>query len=86
MLADIRFILVEIRTGVNISVPTEKGKTMENKYYWTMGWSGDVELGVGNGYFLPRRAAVLLHPEYFDENGNPILEKLPMDGERREGE
>ena len=61
------------------SVPTEKGKTMD-KYYWTIGWSGDVELGVGDGCYLPRKAAVLLHPEYFDEEGNPILSALPMDG------
>ena len=59
---------------------------MGNKYCWTMGWSGDVELGVGDGYYLPRKAAVLLHPEYFDEEGNPILSALPMDGERKDNE
>ena len=56
---------------------------MENKYCWTMGWNGDVELGIGDGYYLPRKAAVSLHPEYFDECGNPILTALPMDGERK---
>lgn len=59
---------------------------MENKYCWTMGWSGDVELGTRDGCYLPRKVAVLLHPEYFDQDGNPILSALPMDGERREGE
>ena len=59
---------------------------MAAEYYWTMGWSGDVELGVGKGYYLPRKAAVLLHPEYFDKDGNPILTALPMDGERKDND
>ena len=53
---------------------------MSDKYCWTMGWGGTVELGIGNGYYLPRKAAALLHPEYFDECGNPIMTALPMDG------
>lgn len=59
---------------------------MSNKYCWTMGWSGDVELGVGEGCYLPRKAAVLLHPEFFDEGGNPILSALQMDGERKDND
>ena len=49
-------------------------------YCWTMGWSGEVELGTGDGYYIPRKAAVILHPEFFDEDGNPIIDALPMDG------
>lgn len=59
---------------------------MDSKYYWTIGWSGDIELGCGKGYYLPRKAAILLHPEYFDEKGEPILGMLPLDGERRTNE
>ena len=62
--------------------------------YWTMGWGGDPELGFSDGTYLPRKAALLLHSEYFDKNGNPILSALPvgkpncgakMDGERKDG-
>lgn len=55
------------------------------EYYWTMGWGGSIELGIGNGYYLPRKSAVVLHPEYFDENGNPILSALPMDRGKTDG-
>lgn len=47
--------------------------------HWCMSWSGTVELGFDDGTYLPRRAAVLLYPEYFDEKNNPILSILPMD-------
>lgn len=59
---------------------------MENKYCWTLGWSGDIELGVGDGFYLPRKSAILLHPEYFDEKGEPVLGKLPMDRERKDND
>lgn len=47
--------------------------------HWCISWSGTVELGFDDGTYLPRRAAVLLYPEYFDEKNNPILSMLPMD-------
>lgn len=46
---------------------------------WVLGWSGDIELGFDDGTYLPRKAALLLNPEYFDEQGNPIKDKLPFD-------
>lgn len=45
---------------------------------WVLGWSGDIEIGFDDGTFLPRKAALILYPEYFDEEGNPIKEKLPF--------
>lgn len=50
----------------------------EKPTHWTLGWSLDVELGFSGGKYLPRKAALLLHPEYFDENGEPILSMLPV--------
>lgn len=47
--------------------------------HWCMGWSGTVELGYQDGTYLPRKAALMLHPEYFNEDGEPILGKLPFD-------
>lgn len=46
---------------------------------WTLSWSLNIELGFPDGTYLPRKAALILHPEYFDENGEPILDMLPMD-------
>jgi hypothetical protein len=46
--------------------------------HWTLGWSGDLELGFADGTYLPRKAALLLNPEYFDENGNPKMDMLPI--------
>ena len=43
-----------------------------------MGWGGTVELGFDDGKYLPRKAALILHPEYFDKNGEPILDMLPV--------
>lgn len=47
--------------------------------YWCMGWYGTVELGFDDGTYLPRQAALILYPEYFDYNGEPILGMLPFD-------
>ena len=47
--------------------------------HWCMSWAGTVELGFDNGTYLPREAALILYPDYFDNGGNPILEKLPFD-------
>lgn len=46
--------------------------------HWDMGWGGTVELGFDDGKYLPRKAALILHPEYFDKNGEPILDMLPV--------
>ena len=46
--------------------------------HWTLGWSLEPELGFDDGTYLPRKAALLLNPEYFDENGNPKLDMLPI--------
>lgn len=47
--------------------------------HWCMSWGGTVELGFDDGTYLPRDAALILYPQYFDEKRNPILEKLPID-------
>lgn len=46
---------------------------------WTLGWSLNMELGFADGRYLPRKAALILYPEYFDENGEPIKDMLPLD-------
>ena len=46
---------------------------------WVLGWSLNMELGFADGRYLPRDAALLLYPEYFDESGEPIEDKLPLD-------
>ena len=46
--------------------------------HWTLGWSMDLELGFDDGTYLPRKAAILLCPQYFDENGEPIKDALPI--------
>lgn len=47
--------------------------------HWCMSWEGTVELGFDDGTYLPRKAALILYPEFFDNNGNPIFEMLPFD-------
>lgn len=54
--------------------------------HWCMGWGCTVELGYQDGTYLPRKAALILYPEYFNENGEPILEKLPFDRPQKENE
>lgn len=57
----------------------KKEKKKTNKpTHWTLGWSLEPELGFDGGTYLPRKAALLFYPEYFDENGKPILDKLPV--------
>ena len=46
--------------------------------HWCMGWSGELELGYDDRTYLPRDAALILYPQYFDENGKPIKEALPF--------
>ena len=47
--------------------------------HWCLGWSLGIELGFDDGKYLPRKAALILYPEYFAENGEPRLDMLPMD-------
>ena len=44
---------------------------------WTLSWSGTIELGFADGTYLPRRVALILHPQYF-KDGEPILDMLPI--------
>ena len=50
----------------------------EKPICWTHGWSMDIELGCTGGKYLPRKAALILYPEYFDEHGEPIKDMLPF--------
>lgn len=50
----------------------------EKPTHWTLGWSLEAELAFDDGKYLPRKAALILYPEYFDENGEPILDMLPV--------
>jgi hypothetical protein len=43
-----------------------------------LGWSLEAELGFNDGKYLPRKAALILYPEYFDESGNPKMDMLPI--------
>lgn len=60
-----------------------KPKSKPQPTKWVLGWSLDIELGFDDGY-LPRKAALLLYPEYFDEQGKPIIDKLPFDKLKKE--
>ena len=46
--------------------------------HWTLGWNLKPELGFVDGTYLPRKAALLLYPEYFDDNGEPNFDILPL--------
>lgn len=52
--------------------------------HWTLGWSCTLELGFDDGKYLPRKAAILLYPQYFDEKGEPIKSALPIGRSRNE--
>lgn len=56
----------------------KKVKKKADISHWLLGWSGELELGFDDGTYLPRKAALILNPEYFDENGNPRVEMLPV--------
>lgn len=47
--------------------------------HWCLSWALTLELGFNNGKYLPRDAALILYPEYFDKNGEPKLDMLPID-------
>lgn len=57
-----------------------KKKKLKNDHptHWTLGWDLSLELGFDDGTYLPRNAGLLLYPMYFDENGEPIKESLPI--------
>lgn len=46
--------------------------------HWCLSWGGTIELGFGDGKYLTRAVALLLYPDYF-KDGEPIIEKLPLD-------
>lgn len=46
--------------------------------FWTLGWGLTVELGFSDGRYLPRESALLLYPEFFGKDGEPIMERLPI--------
>lgn len=52
---------------------------MDKPTHWCLGWSGNLELGFDDGKYLPRKAALILYPEYFNESGEPKLDMLPID-------
>ena len=44
-----------------------------------MGWSGQLDLGFDDEKYLMRKDGLIFYPEYFDENGEPKLDMLPID-------
>ena len=46
--------------------------------HWTLGWDLKPQLAFADGRYLPRKAALVLYPQYFDENGEPIMDLLPI--------
>jgi hypothetical protein len=52
---------------------------LEKPTHWCLGWSLNMELGFDDGRYLPRKAALVLYPEYFDDNGEPIKDMLQLD-------
>lgn len=46
--------------------------------HWALSWSGTIELGFPDGKYLPRKAALIIYPQYF-KDGEPILDMLPID-------
>ena len=64
----------------------KKKPKSEHPTHWTLGWSCTLELGFDDGKYLPRKAAILLYPQYFDEKGEPIKSALPIGRSRHEKE
>ena len=46
---------------------------------WTLGWDREIHILFEDNKILWGDADRILYPEYFDENGEPLLDKLPMD-------
>ena len=63
--------------AINIKKP--KKEKSKGPTHWCLGWNGNVELGFDDGTYLSRDIALILYPEYFDNNGNPNFEMLPFD-------
>ena len=55
----------------------------DNPTHWTLGFSLDLELGFDDGKYMPRKAAILFYPQYFDKNGEPIRDALPIGRSKR---
>ena len=47
--------------------------------HWCLGWDGRLNLGFDDGNYLMRKHGLMFYPEYFDENGEPKLDMLPID-------
>ena len=52
---------------------------MNKPTHWCLGWSGQLDLGFDDEKYLMRKHALMFYPEYFDENGEPRLDMLPID-------
>jgi hypothetical protein len=52
---------------------------MDKPTHWCLSWALTLELGFEDEKYLPRKAGLLFYPEYFDENGEPKLDMLPID-------
>lgn len=46
--------------------------------HWCLGWTGDIELGFDDGKYLPRKAALIIYPQFFTD-GKPNIDMLPID-------
>lgn len=51
--------------------------------HWCLGHDFKPQLGFDDGTYLPREAGKIFHPEYFDKNGEPKMDMLPLDGQKR---
>ena len=61
-----------------------KNKDINKKpTHWALGYSFKPELGFDDGKYMLREAARIFYPDYFDENGEPKLDMLPLDGQDR---
>lgn len=47
--------------------------------HWTLSWNLTMELGFDDGTYLPRKVGLILYPQYFDKNGEPKKDMLPID-------
>jgi hypothetical protein len=56
----------------------KKNQKSDHPTHWTLGWDLSLELGFDDGTYLPRKAALLFYPQYFDEKGEPIKDSLPI--------
>ena len=59
-----------------------KKKTKKTPICWTTDLNGETCLGFAGGKFLPNFLGKSNYPKYFDKNGKPILDMLPMENEK----